>query len=94
MPYFKYAFLNGLRDELYLTYTFQKATLIHFLQLTALMGGLPVGFVAGKHTHSWAAGIVVGIAWCGLAYLAGWLVPWLLWNMLRPFRAKRLVSAS
>jgi hypothetical protein len=88
MPYFKYAFLNCLRDELYLTYTFQKATLFHFLPLAALSGGLLAGILVGTSAHSWAMGLIVGISGCALAILAAWLVPWLLWKMLYLFVQK------
>ena len=88
MFYFKYSLLNCLRDELYLTYTFQKFTLIHLLQLVAPAAGVGVGIGAGKDANSWATGITIGIIGCGIGLLAAWLVPRLLWNMLRLFVRK------
>ena len=88
MPYFRYSFLNRLRDELYLTQTYQKVTLFHFLQLGMPAAGLGAGMGAGKGAHSWATGIIVGTIGCGAGLLAAWALPRVLWNMLRLFVRK------
>src|SRR6266446_9156306 len=51
MPYFRYSFLNGLRDELYLTQTRQKVTLIAFLYVLIPVVGAAIGsaWVSGTH---------------------------------------------
>ena len=84
MTFFRYSFLNKLRDELGLTMTFQKVTLFHFLYLLIPAVGIGVGIT----THSLLVkivGCVIGIV-IGL-FLAS-LLPRLLWNMLRVFVRK------
>jgi hypothetical protein len=81
-PYFKYSLLNGFRDDLFLTVTRQKVTLIHLLQAMLATSGLSFGFCVGKGTHSWAIGTVAGIVGSGVGLLAAWLLPRLLWSIL------------
>jgi hypothetical protein len=86
--YFKYGFLNCLRDELYLTFTYQKFTLTHLLRLIFPAAGFGVGIGVGKAAHSWATGIAAVTIGCGIGLLGAWLIPRLLWSMLRLFVRK------
>src|SRR5438876_9077119 len=88
MPYFRYSFLNGLRDELYLTQTRQRVTLIALLSLLIPIAGLALGSTWGSGTHRWIKQIVGGGIGCGSGIFAAWLLPRLLWNMLRLFVRK------
>ena len=88
MTYFKYSFLNSLRDELGLTMTRQRATLFLLLYLAVPAGGLGVGIGWGRQAHS-PLKIIIGSA-IGLVIggVIAWLLPRLLWNMLRVFARK------
>ena len=77
MTYFRYSFLNTLRDELGLTMTRERFTLFHLLYVVIPAGGLGVG--------SGLIGSAIGIA---IGIVFAWLLPRLLWNMLRLFVRK------
>lgn len=80
--YFRYAFLNHLRDEAGMAIHHEKATVFHLLAILALAGGPFVGIALGTATHSWLAGIATGT----IASIVGLLItaplPRLLWRML------------
>jgi hypothetical protein len=82
MPYFRYSFLNGLRDELWLTMTYQKATLFHFLSLAIPASGLGVGIALGMKAHAVSAIVVRGGVGLGVGIAIAWLLPRALWKML------------
>src|SRR5882672_10657286 len=88
MPYFRYSFLNGLRDELYLTQTRQRVTLIALLSLLIPIAGLALGSTWGSGTHRWIKQIIGAGIGCGSGIFVAWLLPRLLWNMLRLFVRK------
>jgi len=52
MAYFKYQFLNALRDELALTRGYRKLTLFILLYLVLPAGGLGGGLAWGAKSHS------------------------------------------
>ncbi len=88
MTYFRYSFLTELRDELGLTMTRERITLYHLLYGVIPAGGLGVGFVWGAQAHSnlkILIGSAIGIA---IGIVFAWLLPRLLWNMLRLFVRK------
>ena len=88
MTYFKYSFLNTLRDELWLTMTRQRATLFLFLYIMLPVAGLGIGISWGVRTHS-PLKMIIG---CAIGLVIGgviaWRLPRLLWNMLRLFARK------
>ena len=51
MTYFRYGFLNTLRDELWLTVTRQRVTLFLLLYLVIPGAGLGAGIGWGKQAH-------------------------------------------
>jgi hypothetical protein len=82
MPYFRFRLLNGLRDELWLTQTRQKVTLILFLQFTIPVAGVSAGVLRGMHTHSWLTGIIGAAGGLAVGLGIAWAFPRCLWHML------------
>jgi len=80
--YFRYAFLNHLRDEAGMAVHHEKATVFHLLVMLALSGGPFVGIVLGNAAHSWLTGIVAGLIACIVGLLITVPLPMLLWRML------------
>jgi hypothetical protein len=80
--YFRYAFLNWLRDEVGLTLCAEKATLFHFIVMTALVGGPFTGVMLGMDSHSWSRGIVVGVIVSVIGLAISLPLPQLLWKVL------------
>jgi len=86
--YFKYSFLNTLRDELWLTMTRQRVTLFLFLYMWIPGAGIGIGIAWGMQAHSslkMTLGCAIGIAMGGVI---AWALPRLLWTMLRLFARK------
>ena len=88
MTYFKYSFLNSLRDELGLTMTCQRATLFLFLYLAIPAVGLGAGMGWGMHAHSPLKMIIGSTTGVVIGGVIAWQLPRLLWNMLRLFARK------
>lgn len=89
MPYFRSSFLNGLRDELWLTMTFQKMTLFHLLSLGIPAGGLGAGIGSGMRTHVVSATIIRGGIGLAVGMVIAWVLPRALWKMLWLLADKR-----
>src|SRR5471030_979194 len=88
MSFFKYSFLNTLRDELGLTMTRQRATAFLFLYLAIPATGLGLGIAWGAQSHSPLKIIIGGATGLVIGGIIAWLLPRLLWNMLRLFARK------
>ena len=88
MAFFKYSFLNSLRDELWLTMTRQRATLFLFLYLALPGAGLGAGIGWAAHSHSLLKTAIAGAIGLVLGGVIAWLLPRALWNMLRLFARK------
>src|SRR5947209_1994777 len=82
MPYFRSKFLNGLRDELWLTMTCQKMTLFHLLSMSIPASGLGIGIASGMKAHAVSAIIVRGGIGLGVGIALALLLPRCLWKML------------
>ena len=86
--YFKYSFLNTLRDELWLTMTRQRVTLFLLLYVMIPSAGFGISIGWGKEARS-PLKIIIG---CAISLAVGvviaWALPRLLWNMLRLFARK------
>jgi hypothetical protein len=82
MPYFRSRFLNGLRDELWLTMTCQKMTLFHLLSMSIPASGLGIGIASGMKAHAISAIIMRGGIGLAVGIVIAWLLPRCLWKML------------
>ena len=72
--YFRFGWLNVLRDELLLGLTHQQVTLVHLLSVIVLTGGLVFGVLWGLENDGFWRPIVGGV----IGLLAGAIVAWLL----------------
>ena len=88
MTYFRYSFLNSLRDELGLTMTRQKVTLFALLYLAIPACGLGVGIGWGVEAHSPVKTIIGSAIGLMIGGVIAWSLPRLLWSMLRLFLRK------
>jgi hypothetical protein len=86
MTYFKYSFLNSLRDELGLTMTRQKLTFFHFLYLAIPLAGIGAG--SSLFAHSPLKATIGGVIGFIFGSIIAWQLPRSLWNMLRLFARK------
>jgi hypothetical protein len=86
--FFKYAFLNGLRDEVGLTLAFQKVTLFHFLCLAIPAAGFGAGSAWEAHTHNLLREIIGGLIGLVIGVVVSWPLPKLFWNILCLFVRK------
>jgi hypothetical protein len=80
--FFKYAFLNRLRDEAGMAVHHEKATVFHLLIMIALAGGPVNGIIIGKSTGSWLIGIVIGIIVSIVGLMITIPLPGLLWRTI------------
>src|SRR5688572_26851969 len=71
MPYFKYSLLNWLRDEVILTLTRSKVTVLHFFMVAGPTAGVGAGIGYGESrtwVHSLVGATVGGIAGAAIAW--------------------------
>lgn len=83
--FFKYAFLNSLRDEVGLTLTFRKVTLLHLLCVVIPAAGLGAGSAWGTNLSQKIIGGLTGLV-IGMAI--SWPLSKLFWKMLCLFLRK------
>jgi len=86
--FFKYAFLNGLRDEVGLTLAFRKITFFHFLCLVIPAAGLGAGSAWEAHTHNFLREIIGGLIGLVIGIAISWPLPKLFWNIVCIFVRK------
>ena len=86
--FFKYKFLNALRDELGLTLYREKVTLLHLLMLIAPIAGIAAGIGFGQRTHDLLKEIIGGIVGLVIGIAISWPLPRLLWKILLFFAQK------
>jgi hypothetical protein len=87
-PYFKYGVLNSLRDELWLTFTLQKATLFLFLYAGIPAAGLGVAIAHASRSHSLLQTLLFGAAALAIGIGVAWMLPKALWFMLFEFHRR------
>jgi DNA-directed RNA polymerase subunit RPC12/RpoP len=80
MPYFRYGILNRLRVALFLTYSRQRVTSVHFFMLALPAGLVGIAISLGGSTSRRFIWVVVAI---GLGLVFGWLIPRVLWKLLQ-----------
>jgi hypothetical protein len=87
--YFRFGFLNGLRDEVWLTLTLQAKTLHHLLAFILLIAGLTGGLVRAYISVSWIPA-VLGCAFGVAGFILSWsIAPRLEWALLLFMYKKR-----
>ena len=88
LVFFKYRFLNALRDEVGLTLYREKVTLLHLLCLLIPVAGVGFGWAWSAKTHDLLReiiGVLIGLV-IGIA--VSWPLPKLLWKTLCLFARK------
>ena len=88
LVFFKYRFLNALRDEVGLTVHFQKVTLLHLLCLLIPVAGVGFGSAWGAGAHELSREIVGGSIGLVVGIAVSWPLPKLLWKILYLFARK------
>lgn len=88
LPYFKSSFLNWLRDEVILTLTRSKVTVLHFFMVVGPAAGIGAGMGYGESrtwVHSLVGATVGGIAGVAIA----WPLPRVIFHALHWLIRKR-----
>jgi hypothetical protein len=94
MAYFKYQFLNALRDELALTRGYRKLTLFILLYLVLPAGGLGGGLAWGAKSHSLVRIVIGGAGGILAGAIVAGLLPRALWRMLQLFERKQCFTLT